>query len=105
MMTLTRDFKLTIQARAQRDTEFSRAMLEEAINHSLSGDVETGKAMLRDYINATISFEPLARALHKNSKSIQRMLGPSGNPTSKSLFSMIKALQKVEGLKLYVHAQ
>lgn len=104
-MTLTRDFKVTIQARAQRDSEFSRAMFEEAINHFLSGDLEIGKAMLRDYINATVSFEPLAKALHKDSKSIQRMLGPKGNPTSKSLFTMIEALQKVEGVELHVHAR
>ncbi len=103
-MALTRDFKATVLARAKRDPEFSRAMFEEAINHFLSGDLETGKAILRDYINATISFEPLAKALHKDSKSVQRMLGPRGNPTSKSLFTMIKALQKVEGVRLHVHA-
>ena len=31
------------------------------------------------------------------------MLGPRGNPTSKSLFTMIEALQKVKGLRLRVH--
>jgi DNA-binding phage protein len=104
-MTLTRDFKATIQARAQRDPEFSQAMLEEALDHFLSGDLEIGKAMLRDYINATISFEPLAKEMRKDSKSIQRMLGVKGNPTSRSLFNMIKALQKIEGFKLHVHTE
>ena len=104
-MPLTRDFKSTIQARIQHDPEFSRTMFEEAINHFLAGDLETGKSMLRDYINATVSFEPLAKALHKDTKSIQRMLGPKGNPTSKSLFTMIEALQKVEGIQLHVHAE
>ncbi len=103
-MALTRNFKETILSRVQRDPKFGRAMFEEAINHFLSGDVDTAKAMLRDYINATISFELLAKALKKDTKSIQRMLGPQGNPTSKSLFMMIKALQKAEGVELRVRA-
>lgn len=29
-------------------------MLEESISHFLSGDIDTGKTMLRDYINAKV---------------------------------------------------
>lgn len=104
-MALTRHFKETVQARVRRDPKFSRALFEEAVNQLLAGDVEVGKSMLRDYINATVSFKPLARSLHKDSKSIQRMLGPQGNPTSKSLFAMLHALQKAEGLELRVSAK
>lgn len=50
-MTLTRDFKKTIVARAQRDPEFRRAMLAEAINELLAGNVDIAKSTLRDYIN------------------------------------------------------
>ena len=77
-------------------------MLIDAINELLAGEVDVGKALLRDYINATISFEPLAHKLHKNSKSIQRMLGPHGNPTTESLFAIIKVLQHQEGICLKV---
>ena len=103
-MTLTRDFKKTIVARAQRDPEFRRAMLAEAINELLAGNVDIAKSTLRDYINATISFEPLAKELHKNSKSVQRMLGPEGNPTTRSLIEMLHILQVKEGVQFHVHA-
>lgn len=101
-MALTRDFKQTIMDRAHRDPAFRQAMFTEAVNELLSGDVDAGKAMLRDYINASVSFEPLAKKLNKNSKSLQRMLGPKGNPTCSSLFSIIKVLQDIEGLTLEV---
>ena len=52
-MPLTRDFKETIRARIGRDPGFREALLEEGVECLLSGDVEAGKSVLRDYINAT----------------------------------------------------
>jgi hypothetical protein len=104
-MALTRSFKNTIANRAKRDSKFRRALFENAINEFLTGNVEVAKSMLRDYINATISFEYLSKHLHKNNKSLQRMLGPNGNPTSKSLFAIIRVIQRAEGVQLHVKAQ
>lgn len=59
-MALTRDFKETILARAQRDARFRRALFTEAISAYLAGDTTTGKAILRDLVNATVGFEALA---------------------------------------------
>jgi hypothetical protein len=53
-MALTRDLKETIQARVERDPAFREALLKEGVECLLSGYVETGKAVLRNYINATI---------------------------------------------------
>jgi hypothetical protein len=49
---LTTDFKDTVKARMKRSPKFRRAMLREAIECLLAGDVDTGKAILRDYINS-----------------------------------------------------
>ncbi len=57
---------------------------------------------LRDYINATISFEILSNEMNKNTKSLMRMLSPAGNPTSKSLFAIFHAVQKIKKLRLSV---
>jgi len=51
-MPLTRNFNDTVKARADRDPDFRAALLIEAIEEMLAGDVVTGKAVLRDYINA-----------------------------------------------------
>src|SRR5713226_2014835 len=59
-MALTRDFKETIRARVKRDPGFRKALLREGIEKFLSGDVETGKIILRDYVNATAGFPKLA---------------------------------------------
>jgi hypothetical protein len=52
-MALSRDFKETVRARAQREPEFRRALLHEGVECLLSGDVDTGKIVLRDYLEAT----------------------------------------------------
>lgn len=102
-MVLTRDFKETIQERAARDEAFRNALLTEAVQCMLANDMETGKAILRDYINATIGFEELSRVMDKSPKSLMRMLGATGNPQAQNLFTMISYLQKKEGVHLEVH--
>ena len=59
-MPLTRDFKETIQARIQRDQAFREELLKEGGECLPSGDVDTGKEILPDYINVTIGFQDLA---------------------------------------------
>jgi hypothetical protein len=103
-MPLTRDFRETVLARARRDASFRRALLREALDCMLDGDVETGKIVLRDYINATIGFEELGTATHKSPKSLMRMLGPDGNPQARNLFEIVAYLQKNEGLRLTTRA-
>ena len=103
-MPLTRDFKETIQARIERDPAFREELLKEGVECLLSGDVDTGKAVLRDYINATIGFRELGGLTEKSPKSLMRMFGPNGNPQARNLFEIIGCLQKREGLHLRVHA-
>jgi hypothetical protein len=83
-MALTRDFRETVMARAQRDARFRQALVTEALNAYLAGDAATGKAMLRYLINATIGFEGLAAEVNKPSKSLHRMLGAKGNPAPRT---------------------
>ena len=42
----------------------------------LAGDVDTGKAILRDDIKATVGFEKLGEATGAPAKSLIRMFGP-----------------------------
>jgi hypothetical protein len=42
-MALTKEFKETVKARADRDPAFRQALLTEAAEQLLSGDLETGK--------------------------------------------------------------
>jgi DNA-binding phage protein len=99
-MALTRDFKKTVLERAQKDAAFRNGLLEEALNEFLAGNVEVGKELMRDYINAIIAFPVLAHKLNKSDKSLQRMLGPKGNPTMNNFCAILKAVQKKEGFKL-----
>ena len=101
-MALTRDFKETTKARVERDPAFRKELLIEGIESFLSGDVDVGKAVLRDYINATVGFSELAEVVHRSPKSIMRMLGPGGNPQAQNLFEIIAYLQREAGVHLKV---
>jgi DNA-binding phage protein len=93
-MTLTRDFKETVNARIQRDPAFATALLDEAISLFLNGDPETARLILRDLVNATIGFEELAVETSKPSKSLHRMLSAKGNPTMDNLTIILNVLRK-----------
>lgn len=51
-MALTRSFRETVKARIERDGEFRDALFSEAIRCLLSGEVDTGQVILRDYVPA-----------------------------------------------------
>jgi hypothetical protein len=103
-MALTRSFKELVQRNVAADPAFGEALLREGIDTMLTGDVDTGKAILRDYIKATIGFEKLGEATGTQPKSLIRMFGPRGNPQAKNLFSVLGYLQKQAGLQLHVTA-
>jgi len=102
-MPLTRDFDDTIRARAERDPAFRVALLEEALEAFLNADLETGKLLLRDYVNATVGFEALGIQLHKSPESLMRMLSAAGNPRVDNLFAMISHLKAHEDVSFRVY--
>jgi hypothetical protein len=97
-MPLTHDFKETIRARAQRDINFRQALLREAVECIINGDLAAGKAVLRDYVNATVGFQNLEKRTRIPAKSLMRMLGPQGSPSAVNLTSILTALLKNEGV-------
>jgi DNA-binding phage protein len=101
-MARTKSFKTLVQRHVKRERKFAEALLREGVDAMLSGDVETGKIILRDYIKATVGFEKLGAATGAPPKSLIRMFGPRGNPQARNLFSVIGYLQKRAGMRLHV---
>lgn len=101
-MALTRNFKETVVQRVHRDGAFAQALLDEAATLFLNGEPETARVVLRDLVNATIGFEQLAQVTAKPSKSLHRMLSPSGNPSMDNLAAIFGAIR--ERLKVQMSA-
>jgi hypothetical protein len=101
----TRSFKELTRRRASRDPDFAIALLREGIDTMLTGDIDAGKAILGDYIKATVGFEKLGEATEFPPKSLIRMFGPRGNPQTRNLFGIIEYLQKQAGIELHVMPQ
>ena len=99
---LTRDFRELIIPRLQQSRTFRRELLREAIDCLLSGEVDTGKAVLRDYIKATCGFPALSEETGIPEKSLIRMFGARGNPQAKNLFLVVACLQRADGIRLQV---
>lgn len=103
-MTTTKNFRETVANRAANDLDFRYGLLTESLDAMLSGDLNTGKSLLRDYINATTGFEALADGIGKSPKSLMRMLSVNGNPTAKNLFGIVSYLQQAAGVSLQTQA-
>ena len=102
-MTLTRSFRETIKEKLA-SLDFRREFLREAVASMVAGDLETAKAVLREYINGTVGFVALGEALSKSPKSLMRMLSRGGNPQARNLFEMVAYLQNIDGMVLEVRA-
>ena len=103
-MALTKDFRETVQARAQRDPAFRKGLLSDALESYLSGEATLGKELLRDYINATVGFPRLAAQTGIHVKTLHQMFGPQGNPTTSNLSAIVAYLQHAEGVRLEVRS-
>ena len=103
-MALTRHFKQTVVERVERDPAFAQALLDEAATLFLNGEPETARLILRDLINATMGFEQLAALTNKPSKSLHRMLSPTGNPSMDNLAAIFHALRERMNVNLEAHS-
>jgi hypothetical protein len=101
-MARTKRFRDLVERHIKGHYKFAEALLREGIDAMLSGDLETGKTIMRDYIKTTVGFEKLAAATDTPPKSLIRMFGPRGNPQARNLFSVIGYLQKRAGVRLHV---
>jgi DNA-binding phage protein len=103
-MGLTRNFKETVIQRVQSDASFAQALLDEAATLFLNGEPETARLILRDLVNATIGFEQLATLTDKPSKSLHRMLSPTGNPSMDNLAAIFRAVRERLQVSLQAHS-
>lgn len=103
-MPLTKRFKETVKKRIQSDESFRTALFEEALQLLIEGNFDTGKAILRDTINATMGFEALGKTTNKSPKSLMRMVSQSGNPNARNLIDIITAIKDSFGVQITINA-
>ena len=104
-MVLTCSFEGLVQRQMAADPAFAEALLCESVATMLGGDVETGKTLLADYIEATLGFEALGKGTGNRPAVLIRMFGPDGKPRARDLLGVLAYLQKRAGLQLHVTAR
>ena len=104
MRPLTRDFRITLHARIKRSPNFRKELLKVMVECLLQGDVGTGRAMLYDYIKATIGFQKLGKLIAKSPDNLMQMFTSEDSLDAHTLFAVIHCLQQQAGLQLKVKA-
>jgi hypothetical protein len=67
-----------------------------------NGEFSVGKRMLRNYINGTLGFEELSKAVGSPPKSLMRMLSEDSNPHADRLFGILSHLQEKDRLQVKI---
>ena len=103
-MPLTRSFRETVQARARRDVKFRQALLGEAMQLLLDGNLAAGRSALRSCINATIGFEKLGASTRKIAEEPDAHVWTVRQSHCRNLLGVIGLLQTETGVRLHVRA-
>jgi len=101
---LTRLFSQVVESRVRREPAFSSALLEEAAQCMLSGELAVARNLVRDVIKGSIGYAELSRRTGTPEKSLVRMFGPNGNPTAANFSSVFAHLQRIGGVTLQVRS-
>jgi DNA-binding phage protein len=104
-MPLTRDHKESVREMLESRPGFAALYLREGIEAILGNEFAVGREVIRDYVNATIGFEKLSSKTKIPVKSLMRMFGPSGNPRTSNLLTVIDALRRHAGIELHLAAE
>ena len=103
-MPRTRNLRVTIWERIECGPTFRKTLIKDGVNCLLAGDVEVGKSVLRNTVNASVGFRKVGKITHNSPKILMRMLGPNGNLQARNLVEISRCLQDYEGLHLRVQA-
>jgi DNA-binding phage protein len=98
-MALTREFKETVMELC-KDSDYRKALLIEALETYLEGDIATGNALMRDYLNGCVAFVEVAESVGVQEASLRRMLSPTGNPHLKNFLKVFTACREREGMSV-----
>lgn len=101
---LTRPFSEVVQNRVRREPAFGSALLEEAAQCMLSGDLAAARNLVRDVIKGSIGYAELSRRTGTPETSLVRMFGPNGNPTALNFSNVFMHLQRHSGVSLRVQS-
>lgn len=96
----TVSYKDSLQAIAEQDPTFAEDMLADAVTAMLSGNLNEGRILLKDYVRSTLGFAELGRRMGKDEKNIMRSLSPRGNPTASNLMAIVQACAQAGGVHL-----
>ena len=76
--------------------------LPQALEEMLGNRLHNGLELLRDHVETTCGYRPLAFALGCSSPAANALLKPAGNPRARSLFAVIAELQQLQGCVITV---
>ena len=80
-------------------------VLASMVTQLLEGDLDMARYQFREYIIGHMELEQIAEEVKIPAKSLSRMLGPKGNPTSQNLIKIIRSISARHNIKLRAIAE
>ncbi len=102
---MAREYRLfsdTVKEHFATDKEFRVQLIIRTLSYFIEGDTKLGQQMLRKYITSDVGYKELEALTQIPEKSLIRMFGKSGNPTTANLFKVLRAITEHESIKLSV---
>lgn len=96
-------YKNSMRKLVDENPEIGQEMIEGALNSILQNELDDGRILLHQYVNATLGFAELGRRMDKDPKSLMRSLGPKGNPTVTTLMGIIQTCVSAQDMAILAH--
>lgn len=101
-MSRPQDFSRAVHARLKDDGALRAAMLADAAEAFLSGDLEIGLKLMEDIVLATMGVARLAEGTGIDLDRINAILGATGRPHADEIVKIFVHLQRDFGVQLAV---
>ena len=100
---LSRPYRELVLERAGQEPEYRCGLAAEGVQCLLNGEIEVGRNLLRDCIEADLGFKGLAALTGQPVENLKVMFGRGGNPRLQDFFEAIGHIGRREGIELAVN--
>ena len=103
-MISTQSVWVSIHKDLQTSLEFRHAFLAGILTALANDELSLAKICLTEYINGTVGFEAVAKAMNHSDEELRLLCSPESDPALSAFFPIFAHLQRAESIELRFQA-